>query len=418
MHRKWFVLIAVSLMFFFIFGTTFSSMGVALYPMIRDLHWSQTQAGGSFSVLGLACCLSSLVPMALVNVIGARGTMFLGGLLFATGFLVASFTEGLVQFLVAAGLLGVGFSLSANILGVYLLARWFPGAGSGRIIGIYLMSGAFGGVAGPPLAQAIIGAAGWRVYWLVLAVCAALLGLLRLLLIRDQAPASPEAAEDAGGAAGGGPDWKYRDAVFTPQFAILAFSMVLTEACVTILHSAGVIHFAKLGLPTAFGALMLSLQALMATLAKGGAGLIGGWIDQRLVLAGGLCLQGVGFALLAFAHSQPLAYAFAVCFGVGWGAAYLSITVLLLDYFGPRTGSAVLSLVWLMTALSSLGPAGAGLVADQFGTFAPAFEVSGALFIPMALAVMVMRRPRKRAEARAAARAVTPGAVEPVSELG
>lgn len=404
MERRWLVLIAVSLMFFFITSATFQSLGVVLFTMAKDLRWSQTEAGASFSVLGMTCCLSSLAPMALVNRIGTRWTMLLGGWTLGAGFLLAFVSHALPTFLVATGLMGVGFSLSANIPGVYLLAHWFP-VRSGRVIGAYLMCGAFGGVAGPPVVQLVIAAGGWRSLWLVLAVAAAAMGLLCLLLIRDRtAPAATEHA--AGPSASGASGWSRLEAIRTPQFVITALGMVVTEACVTVVHSAGVSHFSKLGLSPLFAAWMLSLQALMATAGKGLSGTLGDWISPRLLLAGGLVLESLGMVLLGFAAARPVAYAFAIVFGLGWGTAYLSITVILIRYFGARTGSAVLSIVWLATVVASLGPAGAGMVADRLGTFTPAFTVGGALLLPIAVAVLLMRPPvRKPSPGRAPAEA-------------
>jgi MFS family permease len=393
------VLIAVSLMFFFISAATFQSLGVVLFTMAKELRWTQTEAGASFSVLGLTCCLSSLAPMAMVNRIGSRWTMLIGGLMLAAGFLLAFDAHALPIFLLATGLMGVGFSLAANIPGVYLLARWFPNR-SGRVIGAYLMCGAFGGVAGPPLAQLVIAAGGWRFLWLVLAWVAVAIGLLCLLLIRDRG--SPAVSEESSSPSPSeAVEWRLGDALRTPQFIAVGLGMVITEACVTVVNSAGVSHFSRLGLTPLFAAGMLSLQALTATVGKGVSGALGDWISPRLLLVGGLVLESVGMVLLGFASSQPIAYAFAILFGLGWGVAYLSITVILINDFGPRTGSAALSIVWLATALSSLGPAGAGMVADRWGSFSPAFEVGGGLLLPIAIAVLMLRPPvRKRAPQR------------------
>jgi len=390
--RRWLILSAVSLMFFFITGTTFMSLGVVLFAMVRALGWSQTEAGTGFSVLAMSCCLSSLLPMALVKRIGTRWTMMLGGFTIAAGFLAAFFTHGPWLFFLATGLMGMGFSLSANIPGVYLLALWFPRKTS-LIIGLYLMSGAFGGVVGPPLAQLLIAAHGWRLYWLFLSAAAAALGLVCLLLIRDRRPVSGAVmAEPA--SPGISANWRYRDAVLTYQFVLLALAMVLTETCVTILHSAGVMHFAKFGLPAPFAAVILGLQALMATMGKGGSGALGDWVDPRLLLTGGLVLECAGMFLLAHADTQSLAYLFAVVFGLGWGTAYLTVTVLLINYFGPGTGSSVLSLVWLLTAGAALGPAIAGFVADRFGTFSLVFDACGVILLPLIGLIFFMRRPQ------------------------
>jgi len=38
MRQKWLVLVAVSLIFFFLNGTTWASLGVVLFSMIKNLH--------------------------------------------------------------------------------------------------------------------------------------------------------------------------------------------------------------------------------------------------------------------------------------------------------------------------------------------------------------------------------------------
>ena len=234
------------------------------------------------------------------------------GFTLAAGFALAALTHALWQFYLGAAFMGLGFTLSANIPGVYLVAQWFPQK-SGRIIGAYLMCGAFGGVAGPPAAQALIAAEGWRICWGVLGAIAVGLGLLCGLLIRDKAP----------GAAGrwrGGPrpGWRGDSLELSRRGADAPVRHSRgghggDRACVTIVHSAAVIHFSKLGIPSSFAALMLSLQALMATMAKGGSGLLGDWLNARRLLVGGLVLEGLGMMVLGSAGSHGAAICSPCC---------------------------------------------------------------------------------------------------------
>ncbi|MDB5985778.1 MAG: transporter [Nevskia sp.] len=421
MQRKWLVLAAVCLMFFFVTGATFMSMGVVLYSMIADLHWSQTAGGTSFSILGLACCLSSPLPAILMNWIGTRWTMLIGGALLSAGFFCAYITQGLTLFYVGTALMGVGFSLGANIPGVYLLASWFPER-SARVIGIYLMFGALGGVAGPPAVEAIVAASGsWRTHWLVMTVLAAVIGLVCLVLVRDR-PADKLAGDEAAAApAKSGSartitltarDWVYREAALTPQFMLIAAAMVLTEACVTTVHSAAVTHLSKLGNTAVFAAFMLSLQSAMATLAKGASGTLSEFISPKYLLVGGLVIECVGMILLGYSSSHTMAYGFALTFGIGWGAAYLAVTVLLINYFGPNTGSAVLSTVWLLTGIAAIGPAAAGMVADRFGSYTQVFILGGLLLLPIAFGALLMRSPKRKSATGAQLAAMPANAVE------
>ena len=398
--RRWWVLAAVSLMFFFVSGSTFSSLGIVLFTMAGELHWSMAEAGASFSVLGIACCLASPLPAPLMRRFGGRFTLFAAGLTLAGGFGLAYSANSLMVFYVAMALLGIGFTLGANIPGVFLLAGWFPQRAA-RMIGIYLMLGAFGGVVAPPLVQRLVAANGWRAHWLVMLACAVGLAIFCLVAVFDPAPTAPSRNDDAPDAGDPARGWGYRQALATPQFVILALAMIVTQTTVTTLHSAAVPHLTRLGSTAEFAALMLSLQALLATLAKGLAGSLAERFDPRIALVGGLVVHAVGLFALGSASTHALGYVFAIAFGLGWGCVYLAVTVLMLRYFGRDCGTTLMSTVWLLTGFAAAGPALAGLLADRFGTFAPVFEACGWLLVPIALAALMMGAPRLRPTAAA-----------------
>ena len=119
------VLSAVSAIFLFAGATTFNSLGVALFAMQPEFHWSDAQTGGGFLALGLSCCCLSMLPVALLPRIGGRWTCVAGCLALAAGFLVAAATSSLAMIYAAVAILGLGYSLVANTSGIFLLAGWF-----------------------------------------------------------------------------------------------------------------------------------------------------------------------------------------------------------------------------------------------------------------------------------------------------
>src|SRR5665213_2087716 len=126
MRQKWLVLVAVSLIFFFLNGATFASLGVVLFSMIRDLHWSQTAAGASFSLLGIACGVGSPLPALLMKRMGTGSVVVLGGACLAAGFWLAFLASGLPLFYLAVIFLGLGYAWRAADL---------PDALAGRLSG-------------------------------------------------------------------------------------------------------------------------------------------------------------------------------------------------------------------------------------------------------------------------------------------
>jgi MFS family permease len=395
-RRAMLVLIAASTILFFGQGTTFSSMGIALFAMVAEFHWSEAGAGGAFLALGLICAATSLAPMLLIPRIGGRWTMVAGALILAAGFLLAAATENLPTFYVAAGLFGLAFSLVANATGTYLVATWF-GARSPRMIGIYLMVGSLGGAVGPPVTSALIATGGgWRFYWLAMAGAALVLAAMCAGFIRE-AP-SAEVPGPAGGLSDHAPrttEWGFRGFLRTPQFAVAALAMVATQACVIMVSSVAAPHMVQLGWSEGFAADLLGLQGLVGTAATGVAGWLTERRDPKLALAAGLLAEALGMLLLAYAHGLLISYAFVVAFGIGWGVASLAVTVLLIRYFGDIAGTAALSTIWLFAGASTASPYVAGKIDDLTGSFVPALTGLGLALLPIAFLAFAMNSARR-----------------------
>lgn len=398
--NKWLVFGAVSLVFFFLNLSTFTSLGVVLYSMVAELHWSLTAAGFSFAFLGLACGLSSPLAALAMKWFGGRTTICFGSVLLLLGFFIASVSHSVLMFYGAMVFLGVGYSLAGNVPAIYLISGWFE-RGSARIIGLYLMLGALGAAFGPPIVEAIVsGSGGWRGHWQVMAITAAAVGAVCFALVRDAKPrltADASAEERSTGIAKTGiaaaTGWSPKQAVFTPQFRLIAAAMAATMFCVTTNSSVAVNHLVKLGATPNAAAYVLSAIAITATIVKAVAGRMCENIAPKYIVAAGLVLQAVGSLMLAFADTTVLQYASALIFGTGWGFTYVAGTVVLLDYFGGTTGSKILSIVWFLVSVAAAGPIAAGMIADRYGTFAPIFILYAGMLSVLAIPIFMMRRP-------------------------
>jgi cyanate permease len=387
----------------YVFGsaTTFSTMGLVLFAMLRDLHWSETVAGGAFTTLILVCSVAHLLPVPMIAKIGARWTIVSGGVILAIAFMVAYATRDAITFYIAAGILGVGFSLVANAPGVYLITGWF-GQKAPRMIGIYLMVGTLGNAVGPPVAQALISSAGgWRLYWLVMTGVVLVLSALCAIVIQEPRDA-PKPAEASEAFTAG--DWRYRDMLRTPQFIIIAVAMTAIQICMITISSVTPSHMARLGWPVGFAAGLLGMQGFVGTLATGVSGRLSERIDPKALLVCGLLSEALGVSALAFAGGRALAYAFVLFFGIGWSLSCLAVTVLLVRNFGQKAGVAALATLYMLAGASAIGPIVAGMVADATGSFAPALGGLAAVLLPIALAVVLMPPPGRR---------VAPAALDP-----
>lgn len=401
LRGPWSVFAAVTLIFFFLNGATFTSLGVVLYTMVGELHWSQAAAGFSFSLLGIACGLCSPLPALMMKRVGGRWTIVAGAVALIFGFFLAAVSTSLWVFYGAMILLGLGYALGGNVPAIYLLAAWFP-TRSARIIGLYLMIGAFGATVGPPVVEAIVSGTGsWRMHWQAMGWAAVVVGLVCLAFVRDIDPRSTAAAGAAADAAPAptqaeAEQWSSREAIFTSQFMLVAAGMTITMACITTNSSVTISHLVKMGATPAFGAVILSALALTATLAKGLTGRLCESMPLPQLLAGGLLAQALGNVILASADTMVLQYAAALVYGLGWGASFVVANVVLLRYFGRDTGSQILATVWLLTTVAAVGPLAAGAIADARGSFSLIFYIYAALLVAVAVPTFLMRAPVRR----------------------
>jgi MFS family permease len=351
--------------------------------------------------------------------IGGRPTVFIGSILLVIGFVLCARSHSLFSFYVAMTFLGIGYSFAGNVPGVYLITGWFKHQYA-RVIGYYLTLGALGASVAPPIVNEIVRRVGWRGHWLVMAVTAGAIGVICLLLIREaKSKANVSEAAAAPAIAVADPahvaqhDWTPRQAIFTPQFMLIAAAMASTMACVTTISAIDVFHFVKLGDTTTQAALVLSAVGATATVVKAGSGWLSEKIRPVFIVSVGLVLQAAGFALMAIAATHFEQFVSAVAFGTGWGLTYVAGTVVLVDYFGGQTGSKILSIVWFLTSIAAGGPPLAGWIADNYGTFAPIFYVFAVLSFALALPIWFMQRPASPIIAAQAKRA-SEGAVPKV----
>ena len=393
MRRPWVTLAAVSAVFFLITATTFSSLGVVLPAMIGELHWSWGGAGSGFSLLGVAAGITATIPASLIRRFGVRITLMVGSLVMAAAFACLALTHGLLLYFLGCLLMGLGFTLLATVPGTYLLARLFTNPSFA--FGLYFTVGGLGGVAGPVLYLWVAGLTqNWRAYWLVSLAIVLAAGLLSAVLV--------DVDSDLRGGSGSDPDitkeeWPVKAALRTPQFAVLAAAYSIFLFVGITVNAVSVAHLMGRGIPAAVAGGMMSAEALVNAGARLAGGVIVRWIDAKTLLLLSLAMLIGGLVALSAAHDMPLMLLYAVGVGVGYGLTFFASTILLLDYFGRGPNLELFAAINLISTVGAGGPAFAGFVADHTGSFVPAFTILEVLVAMVLVAVILMRRPQRRA---------------------
>jgi MFS family permease len=398
----WTTLAWVSLLFFLVTATTFTSLGVVLPSMVAELGWSWRGAGLGFSLLGVSCGITSTIPARLIRRFGVRATLGAGTAVMLAAFLCLARTQGLALYCFACGLAGLGFTLLATVPGTYLLARCF--ARPALPFGIYFTIGGLGGVAGPLGFLRLLSVTGnWRDYWLAAAACMGVAGLLAAVsvdvttdvqavphLLASRGAASAEAARPVFRSEGG---WTVAAALRTPQFAVLAAAYATFLLCGITVNSISVAHLVQFGASATLAGGLLSLEALINAIARTGGGALGDIVEPKTLLALSLLALIIGILALAFAHGPALMLTYAAGIGIGYGLTFFASTILLLNYFGAAVNLELFALVNLIATAASVGPFLAGWSHDAVGSFVPVLLGLAAFVAAILAAVLLMRPP-------------------------
>lgn len=388
------VLGAMSLLYFLLSAGTFNALGVVLPVMVPALEMNWTQAGLGFTLLGVATGIISLVPAILIRKIGVSLTLIAGTVLLGAGFTCLMLADGAPVYHAGTTLLGFGYCLSGTVAGVHVISRLFDRPSTP--IGIYFTLGGAGSVAGPLAfvgVQTWIG--DWRVFWLICALLAVVAGVFAAIVTRGN---KLKDSSDGYEASDPAPGWTVRDALVTPQYWLIVASYTICLTVNITIHSFAAQHFNERGLSYGGAATVISIGALVSTIAAACAGIIGEKVHARWLMLGSLAAMTIALGSIMIPQSWFSLGLYAVMIGLGISFSYVSTAVLLRDYFGTKPNLVLYSTMCMVSTLASAGPALGGYVRDQTGHFVTVFGTLAIMTTILVAVVLVMRPPSQRGQ--------------------
>jgi MFS family permease len=388
---------ALSLLFFVVSAGSFSSLGVVLPAMVRELGWNWTEAGLGYTLLGLSCGLGSFIPAILIRRIGVRGTMIVGTATLIVGFGTMAFTYSVWAYFLATTLVGFAFAICATVPGTYVLTRLFEKRSTA--LGAYFTIGALGGVAGPLLFVAIQDLTqGWRAYWVAFVAMSILSGLFAIFTtprLQNETPHQASAPERAGPMEllEGLKNWTVRQALATSQFYVIVGGYTTYLLINTTAHGFAVEHLTERGIDHRVAAVVLSLEALIGAGFSVIGGMVGEKVSPKTLMIISLSAVTLGMVGLAEATGWSLMLVFAVGVGLGFGLSFVASTMLLFNYFGKQANLELYSIMTMISTSAALGPAVGGWARDSFGSFSGLFLLCAAITTVTLIATVFMRPP-------------------------
>ena len=409
--RPWVLVAAFSLVLFLITAATYNALGVVLPGMVKEEGWTWTEAGFGFTLLGVATGGSSFLPMFLIRKVGVRATLLFGTAVMASGFFCLARSHSWLIYCLGTTLCGIGYQAMALIPGTHVLASVFKRRA--RRSASISPRRPSGGGAGPFVVFGLLHVFHdqWRMFWTVQSIAALAVGLICAAVVAAKRPwcgrrgkpiskSPPRRASrrsrrlsHAGrldGARGGAHPAVLRSA--GPAY----FAHLLIGVTVAADATA---HLTQRGVSLVVAGTMLSFEALMQGAGPAFGGLVGDRIDPRYLLMFALASLMAGAAALSVASDYPLMLvrAYAIGSGLGFGLTLLTVTVLLLNYYGRRHNLEIFSIICLGGAVSALGPTIGGEMRDVTGSSTSTFQIFAAVVALIFVAVAFMRPPRRAA---------------------
>jgi MFS family permease len=163
------------------------SFTVFFVAFLEGFGWSRADTSVAYSISQLIGGASAPLIGILVDRLGPRILVLLGGIILAVGLAANAYVSTLWQLVLLYGLV---ITIGANCLGLLvsapLVSRWFVRK-RGMAIAIVQSANGYGRATSTPLVQVLISAVGWRTSYLVLSGFMAVLivPLMRLFQIRE-----------------------------------------------------------------------------------------------------------------------------------------------------------------------------------------------------------------------------------------
>jgi MFS family permease len=364
--RGWFVVLGAFAVTFFGFGSAYT-----FSAFVESLQMEFSASRGSvslvFSLAGFLYFGLGALSGPLADRWGSRPLAVIGMIWLGAGLALASVARNLTEVYLAYGL-GVGLGIGCSYVpALGAVQRWFVRR-RGIASGLAVSGIGAGTLVMPPLAAWLIEAVGWRSAYLVLGVLSAVVGATLALSIESH-PHDRGLLPDGDPGTAGTPrpleGASVREAIGSRQFAGLYAACLLCSFGVFVPFVHLVPYALSHRVQQSSAVLLLGVIGVGST---AGRFVLGGLADRigrrRSLIA---TFAGMALAQIVWAISTTFwsLAAFALVYGVFYGAWVALLPALVTDDFGARNVSGIIGVLYTSVALGTLiGPSAAGFAFD------------------------------------------------------
>jgi sugar phosphate permease len=397
-HYGWHIVWAGTLCIFASLGLGRFALGMLLPAMGHGLSLSYSQMGliGTCNFIGYL--LAVLFSGALIERVGTRRLIFAGLLAIGISMLMIGNAHSFTVIILLYTVTGIG-SGTSNVPMMALVSAWFASRLRGKAAGFIVIGSGFAILlAGRliPYLNRIGGAEGWRLGWTVLGMIVLAVSLVCLLVLRNR-PADC-GLNPIGQQAVVSPSSMVNDVVPSRMdrgliarmgaiYFLFGYTYVIyaTFIVTTLIQDRGFSENTAGSFWSWVGLLSLFSGPVFGTLSDR--------IGRKQCLAIVFSIQTLAYLFVALPLPAVFLYLSIGCFGiVAWSIPSI-MAALVGDYVGPQHAARIFGFITFIFAIGQIaGPAVAGYLAEQTGSFSSSYFMAAILAI---LAVIYSTRLKK-----------------------
>lgn len=401
------VVVAVAFLTMGIGVNTRTAFSLLFPPILDEFGWQRGDTAAAFTVGFVASAAFTPFIGILMDRIGPRFTMPIGGVLIASGLVLSTFAIAPWHFYVTLGVLVVGGSIFLAYIGHSMfLANWFTRR-RGLAVGIAFSGVGVGAIVLFPWLQVIIDEAGWREACWVMALLLLAIVLPLNLMLQRQRPADLGLEPDGDGRVLDGKrrpavdnvvdrawaetDWTLASAARTTRFwwLSLAFGTGLYAWYAVQVHQTK--YLIEVGFDPEAAAVALGLVGFSGVAGQIGLGYLSDRIGREWVWTISLTGYVLCYLLLLTMKSHPsplVMYLMVAAQGVlGYGLASIYGAAPADLFQGPRLATILGSISLAANLGAGTGPWITGMIHDRTGSYDAAWWLAIALAFVSILAI-------------------------------
>ena len=360
--------------------------GLWLQPITMERGWSRETFAFALAIQNLAWGLAGPFAGALADRWGAWRVLIVGSVFYAAGLVLMALATSGLAFTGSAGLvLGMAQSGTTYAVVYGVIGRNVAADKRSWAMGMTAAAGSFGQFLMVPVENWLIGGLGWQGALFVLGCLALAIAPLALGL-KEPAAAPAQAGEQSIPAA-------VREAFGNPSFRLLMAGYFVCGFQVVFIGVHMPSYLKDHGLTPDVATTALALIGLFNVIGTYVAGVLGGQLPKRLVLASIYGLRAIVIAVFIHAPLTPWSvYLFSATMGLLWLSTVPPTNALVAQIFGVKYLSMLSGFVFVSHQLGSfLGAWLGGKLYDSTGSYDAVWWIAIALGVFAAIVHLPIR---------------------------